>query len=74
VDEQAWAELQQSFQKYGECTALYTPTENRDQQLFAGHFGVDPELMIRMLLVGFCLTMHSEPRLCEEVHFNLYYR
>jgi transposase len=35
---------------------------------------VDPELMIRMLLIGYCLGSRSERRLCEEVHLNLAYR
>ena len=35
---------------------------------------VDPELMIRMLLVGYCFGIRSERRLCEEVHLNLAYR
>src|SRR5919107_1021950 len=35
---------------------------------------VDPELMIRMLLIGYCLGIRSERRLCEEVHLNLAYR
>ena len=35
---------------------------------------VDPELMIRMLVVGYCYGIRSERRLCEEVHFNLAYR
>jgi transposase len=34
----------------------------------------DPELMIRMLLIGYCLGIRSERRLCEEVHLNLAYR
>lgn len=34
----------------------------------------DPELMIRMLLVGYCFGIRSERRLCEEVHLNLAYR
>lgn len=33
-----------------------------------------PELMIRMLLVGYCSGIRSERRLCEEVHLNLAYR
>jgi transposase len=32
---------------------------------------VDPELMIRMLLVGYCLRIRSERRLCEEASLNL---
>jgi len=39
-----------------------------------GRPSVDPELMIRMLLVGYCLGIRSERRLCEEVHLNLAYR
>src|SRR5262249_8050820 len=44
---------------------------------FYSHTGrpsVDPELMIRMLLVGYCLGIRSERRLCEEVQLNLAYR
>jgi transposase len=36
-----------------------------------GRPSIDPELMIRMLLVGYCLGIRSERRLCEEVHLNL---
>jgi transposase len=35
---------------------------------------VDPELMIRVLLVGYCFGIRSERRLCQEVHLNLAYR
>src|SRR5271167_3813341 len=35
---------------------------------------IDPELMIRMLIVGYCFGVRSERRLCEEVHLNLAYR
>lgn len=35
---------------------------------------VDPELMIRMLIVGYCLAIRSERRLCEEARLNLAYR
>jgi len=44
---------------------------------FYSHTGrpsVDPELMLRMLLVGYCFGIRSERRLCEEVHLNLAYR
>jgi transposase len=44
---------------------------------FYSHTGrpsVDPELMVRMLLVGYCFGIRSERRLCEEVHLNLAYR
>src|SRR3974377_565581 len=35
---------------------------------------IDPELLIRMLLVGYCFGIRSERRLCDEVHLNLAYR
>jgi transposase len=39
-----------------------------------GRPSIDPELMIRMLMVGYCMGIRSERRLCEEVHLNLAYR
>ena len=39
-----------------------------------GRPSVDPELIIRMLLIGYCFGIRSERRLCEEVHLNLAYR
>jgi len=39
-----------------------------------GRPSIDPELMIRMLLVGYCFGIRSERRLCGEVHLNLAYR
>jgi transposase len=41
---------------------------------FTGRPSIDPELLIRMLLVGYCFGVRSERRLCEEVHLNLAYR
>src|SRR6202030_3980279 len=35
---------------------------------------IDPELLIRMLIVGYCFGIRSERRLCDEVHLNLAYR
>jgi transposase len=35
---------------------------------------VDPELLIRMLIVGYCYSIRSERRLCQEVKMNLAYR
>lgn len=32
-----------------------------------GRPSIDPELMIRMLIVGYCMGIRSERRLCEEV-------
>ena len=39
-----------------------------------GRPSIDPELMMRMLIVGYCFGIRSERRLCEEVHLNLAYR
>ena len=39
-----------------------------------GRPSIDPELMIRMLLIGYCYGIRSERRLCEEVKLNLAYR
>jgi transposase len=39
-----------------------------------GRPSVDPELVIRMLLIGYCPGICSERRLREEVHLNLAYR
>src|SRR5512142_1924285 len=39
-----------------------------------GRPSIDPELMIRMLLIGDCFGIRSERRLCDEVHLNLAYR
>ncbi|SDJ48552.1 Transposase [Aliiruegeria lutimaris] len=49
----------------GHLTEFYSHT---------GRPSVDPELLIRMLLVGYCFGLRSERRLCEEVHLNLAYR
>ena len=39
-----------------------------------GRPSIDPELMLRMMLVGYAYGIRSERRLCEEVHLNLAYR
>ena len=39
-----------------------------------GRPSVDPELMIRMLIVGYCHGIRHERRLCEEVKLHLAYR
>ncbi|WP_291733411.1 IS1182 family transposase [Leisingera sp. F5] len=49
----------------GHLAGLYSHT---------GRPSVDPELMIRMLVVGYCFGIRSERRLCDEVHLNLAYR
>ena len=39
-----------------------------------GRPSIDPELMIRMLILGYSYGIRSERRLCDEVHLNLAYR
>jgi transposase len=39
-----------------------------------GRPSVDPELMIRLLLVGYCYGIRHERRLCQEVALHLAYR
>lgn len=39
-----------------------------------GRPSIDPELMIRMLIIGYSHGIRSERRLCPEVHLNLAYR
>ena len=39
-----------------------------------GRPSIDPELMLRMMLVGYAYGIRSDRRLCEEVHLNLAYR
>lgn len=39
-----------------------------------GRPSIDPELMIRMLIVGYCYGIRFERKLCEEVEMHLAYR
>ena len=39
-----------------------------------GRPSIDPELMARMLIVGYCYGIRFERRLCEEVELHLAYR
>ena len=54
-----------SYRTQAELAPFYSAT---------GRPSIDPELMIRMLIVGYCFGIRSERRLCEEVHLNLAYR
>jgi transposase len=50
---------------------------HQDLAPFYSHTGrpsVDPQLLIRMLVVGYCFGIRSERRLCKEAHLNLAYR
>lgn len=44
---------------------------------FYSHTGrpsIDPELIVRMLVIGYVMGIRSERRLCQDVHLNLAYR
>jgi transposase len=45
-----------------------------DHYSHTGRPSVDPELLIRMLIVGYCYGIRSERRLCEEVEDRLTFR
>jgi transposase len=45
-----------------------------DHYSHTGRPSIDPELMIRMLVIGYSFGIRSERQLCEEVHLNLAYR
>ncbi len=53
---------------------------DRVRAVLAAHYShtgrpsIDPELILRMLIVGYAYGIRSERRLCEEVHLNLAYR
>ena len=47
---------------HGEMASYYSHT---------GRPSIDPDLLIRMLIVGYCYGIRSERRLCEEVSLNL---
>ena len=49
-------------------------TQLADFYSHTGRPSIDPELLIRMLIVGYCFSIRSERRLCEEVHLHLAYR
>ncbi len=40
---------------------------------YTGRSSIDPELMFRMLIVGYSYGIRSQRRLCEEVALNLAY-
>ena len=64
--------LLRSIDRFVDLSSIHTHLAG-----FYSHTGrpsVDPELLIRMLLVGYCFGIRSERRLCEEVHLNLAYR
>ena len=52
-------------------------TVRKELRPYYSHLGrpsIDPELILRMLLIGYVMGIRSERRLCDEVHLNLAYR
>lgn len=57
-------------------TAVLADLHDEMQPYYAddGRPSVDPELMIRMLIVGYCYGLRHERKLCQEVALHLAYR
>jgi len=60
----------------GFVTAALADMHARLQAYYSemGRPSFDPELMIRMLIIGYCYGLRSERRLTQEVDLNLAYR
>jgi len=58
------------------ATAVLSDLHERLTSFYSeiGRPSIDPELMIRMLLVGYCYGIRHERRLCQEVALHLAYR
>jgi transposase len=57
-------------------TAALTDLHDQLKRFYSdiGRPSIDPELLIRMHLVGYCFGIRSERKLCEEVKLHLAYR
>ena len=60
----------------GFATAVLADLHEQLKRFYSeiGRPSVDPELMVRMLLVGYCYGIRHERRLCQEVALHLAYR
>src|SRR6266498_476422 len=58
------------------ATAVLADVHNQLKRYYSeiGRPSVDPELMIRMLIIGYCYGLRSERRLAQEVELHLAYR
>lgn len=54
----------------------FSEVQERTEGLYShtGRPSVDPEVLMRMMVIGYLYGITSERRLCEEVHLNLGYR
>jgi hypothetical protein len=57
--------LLRSIERFVELSSIRTHLRPFYSEI--GRPSIDPELMIRMLIVGYCFGIRSERRLCEEV-------
>jgi transposase len=48
--------------------------KTRDLYSSTGRPSIDPQVLIRMMLIGYLFGLSSERRLCQEVHLNMAYR
>ncbi|MDD5262281.1 MAG: transposase, partial [Methylacidiphilales bacterium] len=50
--------------------------DQKTQDLYStiGRPSIDPQVLVRMMFIGYLFGIHSERRLCQEVHLNLAYR
>ena len=57
-------------------TCILTGLRGKLQAFYSeiGRPSIDPELMLRMLIVAYCYGIRSERKLCEEVELHLAYR
>ena len=60
----------------GFVTAALADVHERLEPYYSeiGRPSVDPELMIRLLIIGYCYGLRSERRLTQEVELHLAYR
>jgi transposase len=64
--------LLRSIDRFVDLTAIREHLRSLYSEM--GRPSTDLELMIRMLIVGYCFGIRSERRLCDEAHLNLAYR
>jgi transposase len=64
--------LLRSIDRFVDLTGV--PERLRPFHSDLGRPSIAPELMIRMLIIGYCFGIRSARRLCDEVHLNLAYR
>src|SRR5271156_1448258 len=65
-------DMLRSIDRFVDLLAVRTHLQPHYSEI--GRPSINPEPMIRMLLVGYCYDIRSERRLCDEVHLNLGYR